>query len=252
VGIIAAWSTAFCLGTVFQCGTNWRLNFAPIGMFLTECSNTLDMLSAFAATDILTDFIIMFMPVPMIWSLQMAVKKKLAITGMFTVGLFVVGAGIARLYVYLITSYEKESNPDFIADFTLFLLWSDIEANVAVVSASLPTLLPVITKSVDGWGFIERSRLSRHLISSLRSRNTSSKVSASTNSLASEKWAPLSSGSISDPLPIHGPRGHGDPRHETRITAASPHAEHGNDLNHLERIVVHQSIRQSEDEWGRA
>jgi hypothetical protein len=46
--------------------------------------------------------------------------------------------------MYLVTSYDKEDNPDFIADFTLCILWSEIEANVAMLVANLPTLNPVI------------------------------------------------------------------------------------------------------------
>ena len=66
IGVIIAWSMTFFLATVFQCGVNWSLNWAPIGMFLTQCSNTLNMLTVFTATDIITDLIIIFMPVPMV------------------------------------------------------------------------------------------------------------------------------------------------------------------------------------------
>lgn len=146
IGVTIAWSTAFFFATVFQCGLDWSLNWAPIGIFLTQCSNTLNMLTVFTATDIITDILIIAMPMPMIWSLQMSVRRKLAISAMFLVGFFAIGAGIARMVAYLVTSYEKESNPDFIQDFTIFLLWSLIELNVALLCACLPTLLPIATK----------------------------------------------------------------------------------------------------------
>lgn len=89
--LVAAWSTAFFLATVFQCGARqWELNWAPIGVFLTQCSNTLNMLTVFTATDVMTDFIIMFMPVPIIWKLQMPVRKKVGVTSIFMVGLLLV------------------------------------------------------------------------------------------------------------------------------------------------------------------
>ncbi|KAI1384571.1 uncharacterized protein F4822DRAFT_367163 [Hypoxylon trugodes] len=144
VGVLIAWFLAFFFATVFQCGTRWTWNWAPIGIFLTQCANTLTLLTVFTATDIVTDFIIMFMPVPMIWKLHMPTKKKIGITSIFMVGLFTIGAGIARMYIYLVTSYDKETNPDFIADFTLFILWSEIEANIAIIVCCMPTLGPVV------------------------------------------------------------------------------------------------------------
>ncbi|KAF2963518.1 hypothetical protein GQX73_g10049 [Xylaria multiplex] len=146
IGITIAWTLAFFFTTVFQCGTRWSMNWAPIGIFLTQCIESLDVLTVFAATDIISDLIIICMPVPLIWRLHLPTKKKVALNSVFLVGFFTIGAGIARTYMYLVTSYDKESNPDFIADFTLCILWSEIEANVAMMVCCLPTLSPVVGK----------------------------------------------------------------------------------------------------------
>ena len=66
IGIIIAWSTAFFFATLFQCGVVWELNWAPIWTFLTKCTDTLTVLTVFTTTDILTDLIIIAMPVPMV------------------------------------------------------------------------------------------------------------------------------------------------------------------------------------------
>jgi uncharacterized membrane protein YuzA (DUF378 family) len=58
IGLTAAWSLAFFFTTVFQCGTRWPLNWSPIGIFLTECIESLNVLTVFSATDILSDLII--------------------------------------------------------------------------------------------------------------------------------------------------------------------------------------------------
>ncbi|OTA98111.1 hypothetical protein M426DRAFT_28773 [Hypoxylon sp. CI-4A] len=147
IGVTAAWSIAFFFATIFRCGTKIEKNWAPIGTFFEQCSNPLEIIATFAATDILTDFIIMFMPIPLIWNLQMPFRRKVGITGIFMLGLFTISAGIARMYLYLVSDYDKKDNPDFIADFTLFILWSEIEANVAMIVCCLPTLAPVISKS---------------------------------------------------------------------------------------------------------
>ena len=64
--LVILWSTAFFFATVFQCGVDWKLNWAPITLFLTQCSNTLNMLTVFTATDIITDVLIIAMPIPMV------------------------------------------------------------------------------------------------------------------------------------------------------------------------------------------
>ncbi|KAL8721382.1 MAG: hypothetical protein Q9225_001929 [Loekoesia sp. 1 TL-2023] len=141
IAVVSAWSLTFFLATVFQCGVKWNLNWAPITAFLTQCSNTLNMLTVFTTTDIITDLLIIAMPIPMIWSLQMSIRRKVAVSGMFLVGIFAISAGIARMVAYLVTSYgkiltyaseatrrwvdfdtEKGSNPDFIQISNLALL----------------------------------------------------------------------------------------------------------------------------------
>jgi len=76
----------------------------------------------------------------------MAKKKRTAILALFCIGFFTIGAGIARLFYYMVADYDKEDNPDFIADFTLFFLWSVIEANVAIFCCCMPCLLPIFAK----------------------------------------------------------------------------------------------------------
>ncbi|KAK5635985.1 hypothetical protein RRF57_011698 [Xylaria bambusicola] len=156
IAIIAAWTVAFFFETVFQCGTRWSLNWAPIFVFLTMCTASLDVLTVFGVTDILTDLIILVMPIPLIWSLQMPQRKKIAVTGIFALGFFTIGAGIARLFYYLETSYHQKENPDFIADVTLTLLWSTIEVNVALIVCNLPVLGPIFRRFRSNVALISR------------------------------------------------------------------------------------------------
>jgi hypothetical protein len=61
------------------------------------------------------------------------------------------------MFTYLVTSYQKELNPDFIADFTLFILWSEIEVNVAMIVCCMPILGPVIGRFRNACAPIVRS-----------------------------------------------------------------------------------------------
>ena len=87
IAITIAWGSAFFFGTIFQCGITWSRNWAAIGVFLTRCSNTLDMLSVFASTDIVTDLIIILMPVPILWKLKVRARKRAAIIAIFMGGI---------------------------------------------------------------------------------------------------------------------------------------------------------------------
>lgn len=80
------------------------------------------------------------------------------------------------MFVYLVTSYDKENNPDFIADFTLFILWSEIEANVAMIVCCMPTLGPVLGRGRDRLVSLVHSTLS-HTWTPLASDRTSTKTS---------------------------------------------------------------------------
>lgn len=86
IAVVAAWTLAFFFETVFQCGVNWPLNWAPIFTFLAKCTASLDVLTAFGVTDVVTDLIIMAMPIPLIWTLQMPKRKKVAVTCIFALG----------------------------------------------------------------------------------------------------------------------------------------------------------------------
>ncbi|KAI1342873.1 hypothetical protein F5Y15DRAFT_271074 [Xylariaceae sp. FL0016] len=157
IAVITAWFIVFFFITLFQCGTHWDWNWAPIGFQLTQCVSVLDTLTAFSASDLFTDFVILFMPIYPVWQLHMPLKKKVGVTGIFMIGFFTIGAGIARMYYYLVTSFDKEDNPDFIADFTLFILWSEIEANVAMLVCCMPTWGPVMGRFRDRLGHLLQS-----------------------------------------------------------------------------------------------
>lgn len=86
IGLIIAWSIAFFFATLFQCGTHWEWNWAPIATFSRNCPNSVDMFTVYMATDIFTDFIIMYMPVPIIWRLHMPMRKKIGVTSIFMFG----------------------------------------------------------------------------------------------------------------------------------------------------------------------
>ncbi|CAG8893019.1 unnamed protein product [Penicillium egyptiacum] len=93
-----------------------------------------------AAINVATDGIILLVPIPIVWKLQMRWTQKLMLSGIFLVGGFVLIASLIRIYyiTFLRTS----------ADYTWvmgkFFVWSSVEPCIGILCACLPTLHPLL------------------------------------------------------------------------------------------------------------
>ncbi|KAI4202283.1 MAG: hypothetical protein LQ350_002667 [Teloschistes chrysophthalmus] len=89
--------------------------------------------------NLLLDFLILLLPLPMVWRLSITARQKTEISGMFLLGLFVCVAGILRVLAY---------HPTQLADSTYSgvgsMTWSIVEQGIGVVCACLPTLRPLM------------------------------------------------------------------------------------------------------------
>ena len=92
-----------------------------------------------AASTIFTDIIILCLPIPPIWKLQLGKSEKLGLTAAFAIGSFVVFASAYRTSV-LFTYSDKD--PSYTLAPTVG--WTEIEMSAGIVSANLPTMLPVL------------------------------------------------------------------------------------------------------------
>ncbi|APA06316.1 hypothetical protein SS1G_01175 [Sclerotinia sclerotiorum 1980 UF-70] len=70
----------------------------------------------------------------------MSTSSKAAVSGMFLLGGFVVVASGLRIYFVL-----KLDTLDMTWTYVGLALWSAVEIDVAIISACLPTLRPVVT-----------------------------------------------------------------------------------------------------------
>lgn len=94
-------------------------------------------------------------PVRGIWNLQIPKRQKAALLGILTIGWFVCIVSILR--VYALSEFDKHQD-----DATYYsapaAYWSSIEANLAIVCASLPALKPLIVSIVPVFGTRHSSR----------------------------------------------------------------------------------------------
>ncbi|KAK6219176.1 hypothetical protein LQW54_002425 [Pestalotiopsis sp. IQ-011] len=135
--IVVMWALATVLVTLFLCkpiAFNWDTTIAG-----GKCGNTLASWKSTGIVNIVTDVIILLLPVPSLCKVQMVLYKKLVIIAMFTLGVFTTAVGTARL-VAIININQ--------ADITFSVAWaivfSALECSVAVSLSCIPLLRPVL------------------------------------------------------------------------------------------------------------
>lgn len=85
--VIVLWSLTFFFAFTFQCGTDsahWWTSAATIEAF---CDNTNGLNLGFVISDVITDVMVLVIPIPIIWRLQMSTTREISLTGVFLLGL---------------------------------------------------------------------------------------------------------------------------------------------------------------------
>lgn len=85
--VIVPWSLSFLFAFAFQCRTdiaNWWTSAATIKAY---CDNTNAANLGFVISDVLTDVMILIIPVPVISKLRLSTANKIGLSGVFLLGL---------------------------------------------------------------------------------------------------------------------------------------------------------------------
>ncbi|KAI5798913.1 hypothetical protein EDC01DRAFT_22741 [Geopyxis carbonaria] len=142
MGVCIAFGFAVTMTDLFQC--------SPIrkGWFSTLPGKCIDQVLFFRSTaiiNIILDFTLFLLPLPVMWSLQMRLRQRLALCGVFSVGLFVCVASIVRLTTFYGAKAAKTNY-----DPTYYGVdaqdWSCIEYCTGLICASLPHLKPLMAR----------------------------------------------------------------------------------------------------------
>ncbi|KAJ5592388.1 hypothetical protein N7537_009292 [Penicillium hordei] len=120
-----------------------------------------------ATVNMATDVLILVVPIPILWNLQMRRPQKILLSGIFLVGGIVCIASFIRIYyiTFLKTPY------DYTWVIGNFYLWSSIEPSIGILCACLPTLYPLLRSIVAR---ISGNSLRRYS-EALRNQDTASK-----------------------------------------------------------------------------
>ena len=69
-----------------MCGSNAANWWTSVTTIMEHCTNTNALELSFAVTDVLTDILVLAIPIPIVWKLQISSANKFALTGIFLLG----------------------------------------------------------------------------------------------------------------------------------------------------------------------
>ncbi|KAF2692091.1 hypothetical protein K458DRAFT_381916 [Lentithecium fluviatile CBS 122367] len=137
---VILWGLAYWLVHLFICGTNFNAFWSSFEDLRTKCIESLKMELSFSITDFITDSIILIMPMPLLWQLQLQTSKKIAVSLVFLLGSGAVVSSAIRLAFCV-----KYVNDNFGAEdgdlvITGMMSWLLLEAYFGILAACLPTV----------------------------------------------------------------------------------------------------------------
>ncbi|RYP41248.1 hypothetical protein DL769_011622 [Monosporascus sp. CRB-8-3] len=139
VGFVVLTGITSSVAGIFQCNPIQKAwDYSIPG----TCFNRPALFFANAGLNIFQDFVIYILPSPMLWNVQLPVKQRIALIGVFVVGAFVCITGIIRVP----TLWDAVSSEDATWDHFGAAVWSAVETNIGIVCACLVHFKPLIIK----------------------------------------------------------------------------------------------------------
>ncbi|PWY84796.1 hypothetical protein BO70DRAFT_361195 [Aspergillus heteromorphus CBS 117.55] len=134
--VVLVWAATVSLISIFSC--------RPIRGFwdkslTANCVNSKAFYVGNAVPNIITDILILVLPVRMVWTLQTTLMQKVTLSGIFSLGGFVVVCSCIRL-----STQFKVDDPDFTWAMNGTVIWTSLEVSFGVISACLPTMRPLV------------------------------------------------------------------------------------------------------------
>ncbi|KAM7206101.1 hypothetical protein V8F20_002883 [Naviculisporaceae sp. PSN 640] len=156
--VVVAYGIALTLTNIFNCSPVGSMGDYVTGSPKSKCVNLKAKWYADAGLNIVMDFVIFSLPIPVLRSMTLKWRQKIWLYGVFMLGFFVCVVSVIRLYYLWYAGVSKD--PTTTGIFVTY--WSTIELNVALVIACIPTLKPLVTKwcpvNLDSLGSNGRKR----------------------------------------------------------------------------------------------
>ncbi|KAL1956108.1 hypothetical protein VTO42DRAFT_7627 [Malbranchea cinnamomea] len=128
-----------------------------------KCLNERALILADAFMSVISDFIILILPVIASWSLNMSTKKKLRVIGLLGAGGLACGSSLVRLVFIMTQGLSSDSTHTFMR----INLWGNAEVSIGIICACLPFCASLIKKVTGELSSKKTSNLDYHHMSSL-------------------------------------------------------------------------------------
>ncbi|KAI0128226.1 hypothetical protein F4776DRAFT_672351 [Hypoxylon sp. NC0597] len=141
MGITTCYGTSFLIVSLAGCRP-FQANWDKVSYPDYQCINTSHFYVAQAAIGVTLDCLILFLPVPVVWTLSLKTSKKIGLTFLFTIGILICVISMTRL-VY------NTREEWMLAHFTEYggtaCLLGALEANLSIICACLPLINSLVT-----------------------------------------------------------------------------------------------------------
>ncbi|RDW57956.1 60S ribosomal protein L36 [Aspergillus mulundensis] len=118
---------------VFQCVPRAKIWYPEIA---GHCININIPILVTAAINVLSDLLMLCLPIICVWRLQMSTKRKLGVSAIFAAGIFGCFASIMRLEVSVRNRHTKDQTYDWYSE----ILWTTAEITCGILASCLPAL----------------------------------------------------------------------------------------------------------------
>ncbi|OJJ67582.1 hypothetical protein ASPBRDRAFT_47637 [Aspergillus brasiliensis CBS 101740] len=157
-----AWLVGIVFGTVFRCHPiemGWNPTLPG------HCGTTSALWLGSAIPSVIIDLIILLLPLPKIWTLQMTTSRKIAIIGVFVVGYSVIVVSIGRLITVLLTG--ESLNSDITYSVVHLAYWVGAEAPITLLCICLPPMTALGRHLANNYFFKVSSKI-QYLLSTFK------------------------------------------------------------------------------------
>ncbi|KAK3952818.1 hypothetical protein QBC32DRAFT_259153 [Pseudoneurospora amorphoporcata] len=134
---VGLWSTGNVLQVFLICRP-FRATYDPMSAPDAVCGSQKASFIAIGAFNVVTDLVILTLPLPTVWGLKMNWSTKAGLTGVFLVGLLTSVVAIIRIVTLTDLDMTNLTGTMVYADF-----WSTVEPNLAILCVSMPMLSPL-------------------------------------------------------------------------------------------------------------
>ncbi|WEW55124.1 hypothetical protein PRK78_000552 [Emydomyces testavorans] len=107
-----------------------------------KCTNESSRVLAGAITNVLTDFLVFALPIPTLWKLRLPIREKLILVILMSLGLIFLSSKLVTNVSIKTTGVGYN-----------VCVWRTVEANLAVICASIPMLRPFARRYLPGMHF---------------------------------------------------------------------------------------------------